>query len=126
MTEPERELIVEFRNYHLKPGRRAKFHRMLTDESLAMLHDFGIRVVRFGPSLHDNDSYLLIRAYPSMAERIRQEEAFYGSERWLNHFDERVMEMIDIYVTTVISLPVSAVDALQDPAALPPRHGAHS
>jgi len=119
MTQPDHEVMVEKRTYHLKPGKRAQFHRMLTGESLSMLHDHGFRVVRFGPSLHDKDSYVLIRAFSSMSSRIQQEEAFYGSENWLKHYDERVMAMIDIYVTVVISLPESAVAALQDPAALP-------
>ena len=119
MTQPDHNVMVEIRTYHLKPGKRELFHKMLTEESLSMLHDQGIRVVRFGPSLHDKDSYVLIRAFSSMSSRIQQEEAFYGSEHWLKHYDERVMAMIDIYVTAVISLPESAVGALQDPAALP-------
>jgi hypothetical protein len=119
MTQPDHDVMVEIRTYHLKRGKRAQFHRMLTEESLSMLHDQGIRVIRFGPSLHDKDSYVLIRAFSSMSDRMQQEEAFYGSEHWLKHYDERVMAMIDIYVTVVISLPESAVAALQDPAALP-------
>ena len=119
MEQADQHVMVEIRTYHLKPGKRAQFHQMLTEESLSMLHDQGIRVVRFGPSLHDKDSYVLIRAFSSMPSRIQQEEAFYGSENWLKHYDERVMAMIDISVTVVISMSEAAVAALQDPAALP-------
>lgn len=120
MATSEDDLVVEIRAYRLKSGQRASFHEALVDGSLAMLHDHGIRVVRFGPSLHDDDSYVLIRAFASIDDRIQQEEAFYGSERWLKEYDDRVMAMIDSYITNVITLSASTVDAMQDQAALPP------
>lgn len=42
----------------------------------------GSRDRHFGPSLDDDDSYYLIRAYPSLAELQRSQKAFYGSEEW--------------------------------------------
>ena len=37
-----------------------------------MLQRWGVDVVMFGPSLDDEDSYYLIRAYPSLEERQRK------------------------------------------------------
>ena len=47
-----------------------------------MLRRHGIDVVAFGPSLHDQDAYYLMRSYASLEELERSETAFYGSEEW--------------------------------------------
>lgn len=43
-----------------------------------MLERWKVDVVAYGPSLHDADSYYLMRAYPSVEPRQRSEDAFYG------------------------------------------------
>lgn len=107
--------VLEIRTYRLKPGMRESFHRLLNDEILSLLVDTGIRVVRFGPSLHDDNSYLLVRAFPSLADRTEQEDRFYGSREWLDRYDERVMAMIDTWNTVVIDVDRSAATALSGP-----------
>jgi len=42
-----------------------------------MLRRWKVDVVAYGPSLHDKDSWYLMRAYPSLEERQRSEDAFY-------------------------------------------------
>ena len=54
--------LVEIRSYTLKPGAREKFHRLVCELSLPMLKRWGVDVVAFGPSPHDEVSYYLIRA----------------------------------------------------------------
>ena len=104
--------VLELRNYRLKPGMRDAFHRLLSDETLPLVRASGIRVVRNEPSLHDADSYVLIRAFDSLDRRTEQEEAFYGSELWLTQYEARVMAMIDFYVTVVVPADSETVGLL--------------
>lgn len=105
-------MILELRTYRLKPGMRDAFHRLLIDETLPLVRASGIRVVRNEPSLHDADSYILVRAFDSLERRIEQEEAFYGSELWLKNYDAKVMAMIDSYTTAVIHIDPETVERL--------------
>jgi hypothetical protein len=74
--------FVEIRSYNLKPGMRDRFHQTFLTEALPMLNRWKVDVVAYGPSLHDSDSYYLMRAYPSLEARQKSEDAFYGSDEW--------------------------------------------
>ncbi len=104
---------VEIRSYNLKPGHRDEFHRLVLEKSLPLLHRWGVDVVDFGPSPHDADSYYLIRAYGSLADRESSEEAFYGSPDWRQGPREEIMPLIDSYTSIVLELDRGAVDALR-------------
>ena len=104
--------ILELRTYRLKPGVRDAFHRLLVDETLPLVRASGIKVVRSEPSLHDDDSYILIRAFDSLERRVEQEEAFYSSELWLTKYDAKVMDMIESYITAVIDVDMETIHRL--------------
>jgi hypothetical protein len=74
--------FVEIRSYNLKPGTRSAFRALMTEQGLPMLRRWNVDVVAYGPSLHDEDSYVLIRAYASLEERQRSQDDFYGSAEW--------------------------------------------
>lgn len=74
--------VTEIRTYTLKMGTGAAFHRLVVEQSLPMLQRWGVDVVAFGPSLDDEDLYYLIRRHPSLEERRRSQDAFYGSDEW--------------------------------------------
>jgi len=65
---------VEIRSYNLKSGTREGFHRLFEREALPLLRRFDVDVVAYGPSLHDEDSYFLIRSFPSVEDRQRSED----------------------------------------------------
>lgn len=94
--------VVEIRTYKLKPGSGAAFHRIVVEESLPMLERWGVEVVAFGPSLDDEDSYVLIRAYPSLEERQRSQDAFYGSDEWRNGPREAIVSRIESDFSVVL------------------------
>ena len=94
--------IVEIRTYQLKPGSGAAFHRAVVEESLPMLERWGVAVVAFGPSLDDKDLYYLIRAYPSLEELQRSQEAFYGSDEWREGPREAIVSRIDSDISVVL------------------------
>jgi hypothetical protein len=95
--------VVEIRSYNLKPGTRDSFHRLFVEQALPMLGRWQVDVVAYGPSLHDKDSYYLMRAFPSIAERQKSEDAFYGSDEWKQGPREAILAAIDSYTTVVIN-----------------------
>ena len=109
--------VVEIRTYKLRPGSGAEFHRSVVEESVPMLQRWGVDVVAFGPSLDDDDSYYLIRSYPSLEERQRSQDAFYGSDEWRHGPREAIVSRIE--GDSIVVLPAGSL--------LPPRdsHAGH-
>jgi hypothetical protein len=105
--------FVEIRGYSLEPGTRAEFHRLVLGESVPMLLRHGVDVVAFGPSRHDEDSYVLIRAFDSLEDRQRQEAAFYGSQEWRDGPRQQIEDSIVAYTTVVVELDPEAVAGLR-------------
>jgi len=104
---------VEIRSYNLKPGRREEFHRMVLDRSMPLVRKWKVDVVDFGPSLHDEDSYYLIRAYGSLAERASSHEAFYASPEWRQGPREAILALIESDTSVVLELEETTVDLLR-------------
>jgi ketosteroid isomerase-like protein len=78
-----------------------------------MLERFKVDVVGYGPSLHDADSYYLMRSFASIEERERSEDAFYGSEEWRLGPREAVLADIDSYTTVVVRLDDATLAGLR-------------
>jgi NIPSNAP len=112
---PAARRAVEIRSYNLKPGTRDEFHRLAAEVAVPMLRRWKVDVVAHGPSAHDANSYYLIRSFPSLPERERSEEAFYGSDEWRQGPRDAVLALIDSYVTVVLELDAAAVEALRRP-----------
>jgi NIPSNAP len=104
--------VVEIRSYNLKPGTRDQFHERFVREAMPMLRRWRVNVVAYGPSLHDRDSYYLIRAFSSLDDRQRQEDAFYGSAEWREGLREAVLADIDTYTTVVVRADAEALRSL--------------
>jgi ketosteroid isomerase-like protein len=104
---------VEIRSYNLKPGTRDRFHQLFLKEALPMLRRWKVDVVAYGPSLHDKDSYFLMRAFEGIEQRQRDEDAFYGSAEWIKGPRERVLADIDSYTTIVVHLDEATLQGLR-------------
>lgn len=105
--------FVEIRSYNLKPGIRAEFHRLFLEEAYPMLKRWNVDVVAHGPSLHDEDSYYLVRRFDSLAEREQSEDAFYGSAEWRQGPREAILALIENYTEIVLELDESTVHSLR-------------
>ena len=105
-------VVIEIRSYTLKRGMRERLHALLDSEVSVLLRNAGIRVVHYGPSLHDDVSYVLIRAFNSLEDRQDQEDRFYGSDTWKNGHRETVLGMIESWRDVVIDVDESVVAAL--------------
>ena len=106
-------LFVEIRSYNLKPGTRDEFHRLFVETALPMLQRWKVDVVRYGASLHDEDSYYLMRAYASLEDRQQSQDAFYGSDEWKLGPREPMVALIENYTSIVIEMEEEPVDTLR-------------
>jgi len=111
--------MVEIRSYNLKPGTRERFHQLFLKEALPMLHRWKVDVVAYGASLHDQDSYFLMRAFEGVEQRQQAEDAFYGSEEWIKGPRERVLADIDSYTTIVVHLDEATLQGLRKAGGQP-------
>lgn len=118
MTEDDDAALrfLEIRTYRLVPGTRGKLHDLLTSGPLPALARYGITLVDYGPSVTDDDgveNYYLLRAFPSLAERQRREEAFYGGTEWRERWREDVLACIEDYHTVVIEVPPEVIAGMR-------------
>lgn len=95
-------MITEIRIYKLKENTAAAFNSVFTEQSLPMMKRWKVNVVDYGFSLVDKDSFHLIRSYESLAQRKESQEAFYGSDEWINGPEKVIMSCIDTYNTSVV------------------------
>lgn len=95
--------VYEIRSYNLKPGMHEKFDKLASETVLPMLKRWNLEVVYLGPSLHDKNSYFLVRAYNDVDHMNQSEDAFYGSDEWKKGPRESILSMIENFVTIVVS-----------------------
>ena len=78
-----------------------------------MLQRWNVDVVAYGPSLHDEHSYYLIRGYDSLTHREQSEESFYGSDEWRQGPREAIIALIENYTEIVLELDEVTVQGLR-------------
>jgi hypothetical protein len=105
--------ILEIRSYNLKCGTRARFHHLFVEQALPMLKRWNVDVVGYGPSLHDRDSYFLMRAFTGLENRERSEDAFYGSAEWRDGPRAAILAAIETYTTVVIRVDENTLGGLR-------------
>ena len=104
---------VEVRSYNLKPGKHEQFRQLFHNQAYPMLKRAGIDVIAFGPSLHDENSWFLMRSFPSIGARQASEDAFYGSREWREGPRAAVLDCIESYATVVVELDDRTIQALR-------------
>ena len=110
--------FVEIRSYTLKPGMRAEFQRLFIEEAYPLLQRFHVDVVAYGPSLHDENSYYLMRRFDNLAHRDQSEESFYGSDAWRKGPREAVLACIENYTEFVLELDEVTLQGLRSQQSL--------
>jgi ketosteroid isomerase-like protein len=105
--------VVEIRSYNLKPGTRDRFQQLFLEEAYPMLRSVRMDVVGYGPSLHDENSWFLMRSFESIDKRQKAEDAFYGSAEWRNGPRDAILERIESYTTVIIELDDATIDGLR-------------
>jgi hypothetical protein len=112
--------LLEIRSYNLKSGARERFHELFVRDALPLLQRARIDVVAYGPSLHDRDSYFLMRTFAGLDDRQQREDAFYGSEEWRTGPRDRALAAIDSYTTVVIPVDDNTLRGLR--GTMPPQN----
>jgi hypothetical protein len=105
--------FIEIRSYTLKPGTRDEFHRLFLEEAYPMLKRWNVDVVAYGPSLHDENSYYLMRRFDSLADRAQSEDSFYGSDEWRQGPRAAILACIETYTEFVLELDEGTVQGLR-------------
>ena len=105
--------FLEIRGYVIAPGERAAFHDLFTTECVPLLERWRTDVVAFGPSTHDEISYVLMRAYRSLADRQSEQDAFYGSADWRQGPRDRILARIAAMTSVVLELDDAVIDGLR-------------
>ena len=70
-------------------------------------------VVAHGPSLHDENTYYVIRRYDSLTQREQMEEAYYASDDWRRGPREAMLALIENYTDVVFELDEVTVQGLR-------------
>lgn len=105
--------LIEIRSIALKPGTRQEFHQLYITEALPRLKRWNFDVVAHGPSLHDENSYYVIRRFDSLAQREQSEDAYYSSDDWRKGPREAILALMENYTDVVFELDEITVQGLR-------------
>ena len=105
--------FIEIRTLTLRPNSREEFHRLYIEEALPRLQRWNFDVVAHGPSLHDENTYYVIRRYDSLAQREQMEDAYYSSDDWRLGPREALLALIENYTDIVLELDEVTVQGLR-------------
>jgi hypothetical protein len=105
--------FIEIRTLTLKPGSREEFQRLYIKEARPRLQRWKFDVVAHGPSLHDENTYYVIRCYDSLAQREQMEDAYYASDDWRKGPREAMLALIESYVDAVLEVDEVTVQGLR-------------
>jgi len=113
MMENSKNSIIEIFCINLKQGSGPAFHKLYIERSLPLQTRWKVDILAFGPSLHNADSYLVVRRYKDLADREQSQESFYGSDEWKLGPREAILALIENYTTVVIPVNASLLEGLQ-------------
>jgi hypothetical protein len=105
--------FIEIRSINLEHGTREKFHRLYIEEALPLLKRWKFDVVAHGPSLHDENTYYVIRRFDSLSQREEMEDIYYASDDWREGPRERILALIENYTDIVLELDEVTVQGLR-------------
>lgn len=90
-------MIVEVRSYRIKPGKRDEFIRLFETRAVPALRTYGMQIT--GPFLdvENPNKFVFLRSFPSLEERDRMKDAFYGGELWKNDLENWQWPLLDSY-----------------------------
>lgn len=105
--------IIEIFCINLKPGTGRAFHQLYVEQSLPLQKEWGVNVVAFGPSLHNEDSYLVARQYKDLDDRRQSQDSFYSSDKWKQGPREAILSFIENYTTVVVPVNDDLLEGLK-------------
>jgi NIPSNAP len=97
------EGVIEILTLDVKPGQRDQFHKLYVTQSLPLLKKWNFQLVAYGPSLHDANSYYVIRVFKSLEDRQASEDAFYSSDDWKQGPRDAIPALVEHFAYAVVS-----------------------
>jgi hypothetical protein len=88
-------MIVEFRQYTLKPGQRDVLIALFEREFVESQEACGMALLGIFRDLGDPDRFVWLRGFADMESRARALGAFYGGPAWKAHREAANATMID-------------------------------
>jgi hypothetical protein len=95
--------VLEILTLDIKPGRRDEFHNVYVTQSVPLLKKWNFNLVAYGPSLHDANSYYVIRRFKNLEDRGKSEDAFYSSDDWKSGPRDTIMGLVEHFAYAVVS-----------------------
>lgn len=105
--------FIEIRTLNLKTGSREEFHSLFIERALPLLRRWNFDVVTHGPSLHDENTYYVIRRFDSLAQREQMEGAYYASDDWRRGPREAMLALIENYIDVIFEVNEVTVQSLR-------------
>jgi hypothetical protein len=96
--------VFEILTLDIKPGRRDEFHNVYVAQSVPLLKKWNFNLVAYGASLHDANSYYVIRRFKNLEDREKSEDAFYSSNDWKSGPRDTIMGLVDHFAYAVVSV----------------------
>jgi len=90
-------MIVEVRSYRIKPGKRDEFIRLFEARAIDAQRSYGMKVTGRFLDVENPNKFVFLRSFPSLADRDRMKEAFYGGELWKKELEALAMPLLDSY-----------------------------
>src|SRR5262245_34837365 len=90
-------MIVEVRTYRIKPGQRDKFITFFETTAVPALRSHGMKVLGPMLDLERPDTFLWLRAFPSLEAREEMRNAFYEGDLWKTTLEAIAMPMLEGY-----------------------------
>jgi NIPSNAP len=90
-------MIVEVRSYRIKPGKREEFIEFFLKRSVPALREHGMKVQGPFLDIENPNKFVWLRSFPSLEERERMRDAFYGGELWKSELEAIAMPMLESY-----------------------------
>ncbi len=106
-------LLIEIRTYRLKSSSHDVFHEAMCDRAVPFIRSKGMDVVAFGASDHEEQTYFLIRAYKNRSALEAEQTEFYSSPEWQNGPRQDLVDHIETYMNTLITLSPEAVESIR-------------
>jgi hypothetical protein len=72
-----------------------------------------VDVLAFGPSLHDEDSYLVVRRYKDLADHTQSQDSFYGGDELKQGPREAILGFIEHSIYVVVPANDTIISGLK-------------
>ncbi len=97
-------MIVEVRTYTISPGCRHRFLHLFGTRTRPLQESLGIDVAGPWTDLERPDSFVWMRAFPSIEQREAMKRALYDRPEWTGELEAVMMPMLADFTSTLVEI----------------------